>query len=131
MNTSRTIYPSTRRYMDENPAITFRMKKHEKERLVTMAREAGVSVSTLVRVGLLGLEKKFSEANNKARNEGYDKGFKEAKNAYRIWNFCNVCNNAIDIVPNSDAHKAIIDYLKKEKWGHPECHEKAADTQPS
>jgi len=79
----RKIYPSQRRYMENNPAITFRMEKEKKE---------------------------------------YNHGFQNAKRAYRIWNFCNGCGKAIDILPNSDAHTAIVDYLKKGRWGHPECH---------
>ncbi len=121
---ARKIYPSQKRYMDENPAITFRMKKEEKERIVDMAELAGTSVSDLVRVALLGLEEDFSEVYEKERIDGYNHGFRNAKRTYRIWIFCNVCEKVIDILPNSDAHKAIIDYLKREGWGHPECHKK-------
>jgi len=125
---ARKIFESQRRYMDENPAITFRMKREEKERIVKMAELAGKNVSELVRVGLLGLEEDFSEAYENARISGYNHGFQNAKKDYRIWNFCDVCGKAIDIQPNSDAHKAIIDYLKKGRWGHLECH-KIANTQ--
>ena len=118
----RKIYPSQRRYMENNPAITFRMEKEEKERIVEMAELAGKSISDLVRVALFGLEKDFSEVYEKARKGGYNHGFRNAKRAYRIWLFCNVCDEAIDILPNSDVHKAIIDYLKKGGWRHPECH---------
>lgn len=118
----RKIYPSQRRYMENNPAITFRMEKEEKERIVEMAQFAGKSISDLVRVALFDLEGNFSEAYEKARISGYNHGFQNAKRAYRIWIFCNVCGKAIDILPNSDTHKAIVDYLKKGRWGHPECH---------
>lgn len=118
----RKIYPSQRRYMEENPAISFRMKKAEKERIVEMAELAGKTISDLLRVALFDLEENFSETYKKAHIRGYNHGFQNAKRAYRIWNFCHVCGKAIDILPNSDAHKAIIDYLKKAGWGHPECH---------
>jgi predicted DNA-binding protein len=129
MNMARKIFPSQRRYMDENPAITFRMKREEKERIVQMAELAGKSVSELVRVALLGLEEDFSEAYEKVRNEGYKKGFMDAKKTYRLWNYCNICGGVIDLLPNSNEHKAIIDYLKKERWGHPKCHKKVDNTQ--
>ena len=112
---ARKIFPSQRRYMDENPAITFRMKGKEKERIVQMAKLAGKSVSELVRVALLGLEEDFSEVYEKVLSEGYENGFMDAKVAYRIWFYCNVCGGVIDLLPNSDVHKAIIDYLKKER----------------
>ena len=121
MNMARKIFPSQRRYMDENPAITFRMKREEKERIVQMAEMAGKSVSELVRVALLGLEEDFSEAYEKARSEGYKKGVMDAKVTYRIWFFCSVCGGVIDLLPHSNEHKAIIDYLKKERWVHQEC----------
>jgi len=129
MNMARKIFPSQRRYMDENPAITFRMKREEKERIVQMAELAGKNVSELVRVELLGLEEDFSEAYEKARSEGYKKGFMDAKKIYRLWLYCYVCGDVIDLLPNSDVHKAIIDYLKNERWGHPECLKKVANTQ--
>ena len=125
----RKIYPSQRRYMEQNPAITFRMKKEEKERIVEMAELAGKSISDLVWVALLGLEEDFSEVYEEARIDGYNHGFRNATRAYRIWYFCAVCGKAIEILPNSNAHKAIIDYLKREGWAHSECHKKVADTQ--
>ena len=121
---ARKIYPSQRRYINNNPAITFRMEKEEKERIVQMAELTGKSVSELVRVKQLGLEEDFSEAYEKIRN----KGFMKAKEAYRIWHYCYVCGGVIDILPNSNVHKVIIDYLKRERWGHPECF-KVANTQ--
>ena len=45
-------------------------------------------------------------------------------NKYRIWYYCNVCGDEITIYPNSDAHKALIEYMKEQGWGHTECHEK-------
>ena len=126
---ARKIFPSQRRYMSENPAITFRMKREEKERIVQMAELAGKNVSELVRVALLGLEDDFSEAYEKARSEGYKKGFMDAKNAYRLWFYCHVCADVIDLLPNSDIHKVIIDYLKNEGWAHPECLKKVDNTQ--
>ena len=118
----RKIYKSQKRYMDENPAITFRMKKEEKERIDAMSESSGRSISDLVRTSLLGLEQDFSEEYEKIRIDGYNHGYRNAKRKYRTWHFCNVCNNAIDILPNSDAHKAIIQFMKEGSWGHPQCH---------
>ena len=122
------IYPSQRRYMEKNPAITFRMDKEEKERIVDMAELAGKSISDLVRISLLDLEEDFSEAYEKACINGYNHGYRNATRVYRIWHFCNVCDEVIDILPNSDAHKAIIDFMEKGGWGHPECHKQLDET---
>ena len=60
--------------MEENPAITFRMKKEEKKRIEQMALRAEKSVSDLVRVALLDLEEDFSEVYEKTHSDGYDQG---------------------------------------------------------
>ena len=104
-------YPSQIKYEKNNPTITFRMKKHEKERIRLMVESSGKSISQLVRENLLQAEKNYSDA--------YEKG----KEQHRIWIFCNVCGKAIYILPNSNDHKAIIEYMKENRWGHPNCHE--------
>ena len=43
-------FPSQIKYEKNNPNITFRMKKHEKEKIGQMARKSGKSVSNLVRM---------------------------------------------------------------------------------
>jgi len=119
---ARKMYPSERRYREKNPIVNFRMKKEDKEKLDKMKELSGKSYADLVGVALLGLEKDFSKAYEKARNEGYKKGFADAKKTYRIWFYCDICGDDIEVEPNSDAHKAIIVYMEKERWGHSECH---------
>ena len=96
----RKLYPSQIRYLKENPTITFRMKKEEKERIKQMANKSGKSVSQLVRTALLDLEEKFSESYNNAYNKGV--------NDWAIWCFCWTCKKPIYIKPKSDDHNKII-----------------------
>ena len=114
-------FPSQIKYEKENPAITFRMKKEEKKKIIQFAEKSGKSVSELVREALLGLEKDFSEVYNETRIKNYNHGFQDAKRTYRIWNFCAICGEAIDILPNTNVHNIIIKYLKEKGWGHQEC----------
>ncbi|UCD13655.1 MAG: ribbon-helix-helix protein, CopG family [Thermoplasmatales archaeon] len=134
-------YPSQIRYEKKNPCITFRMKKEEKERIAQMAERSGKSVSELVRMELLGLEKDFTEGYNKASKEGYDKGVKvghdkgynaglrdgdakgydRAKGEYSIWIVCKTCGETCYIIRNSDIHMKIIDYLDSIGWEHEGC----------
>ncbi len=122
MNMARKIYPSQKRYTDRNPNINFHVKREDKERIDKMVELSGKKRSELLRVALFGLEKDFSKAYEKAHSEGYENGFADAKKTYRIWYQCNICDDNIELVPNSDAHKAMIDYMKNERWGHPKCH---------
>ena len=121
MNMAGKIYPSQRRYNERNPKMNFRMKKEEKEKLEKMMELSGKNLSDLVRTALLGLEKDFSKAYKKAHSEGYEKGFADAKKKYRICFHCARCADYITILPNSDAHRAIISYMEEKGWGHEEC----------
>ena len=102
----RKLYPSKIRYLNENPTITFRMKKEEKKRIQQMAKASGKSVSQLVRIALLNQEGNFSEAFDNAYNKGM--------NEWAIWCFCWKCKKSIHIKPNSDDHKKIIVRPKNE-----------------
>ncbi len=89
----RKLYPSQIRYEKNNPTITFRMKKQEKERIKQMAKKSGNSVSELVRIALLNLENNISEE--------YNNGYLKGKNDWAIWCYCWTCKKPIFIKPNS------------------------------
>ena len=99
----RKLYPSQIRYLKENPTITFRMKKEEKDRIKQMANKSGKSVSELVRIALLDLEEDFSVAFTNAYNKGMDD--------WAIWCYCSKCRKYVDIKPNSDNHNKIIEAM--------------------
>jgi len=113
------LYPSQIRYYDEHPTMTFRVKKEEKEILKLLVKRSGKSISQLVREALLGAEKSDSEPYEKGFNDGYNKGAFE----WKVFYYCNMCAEMIDIVPNSDSHEALIKYMEEHGWGHKECHE--------
>ena len=111
-NQIRRKYPSQIRYEENNPTITFRMKKNEKERIKSMAERSGKSISELVRISLLGLEKDFS----KAYNDSYTKGM----NDWAIWVFCYKCRQGFYIKPNSDSHQELL-RVTDGYMAHPQC----------
>jgi len=112
-------FPSQIRYDKNNPSITFRMKKHEKEKIEQMTKKSGKSISNLVRMGLLELEKDFSDTIK----DEEDKKYRETRDEWAIWFFCNKCKYSIYIKPNSERHKEIINYISKNKqhWTHENC----------
>jgi hypothetical protein len=113
------LYPSQIRYYDENPSLSFRMKKEERERIKLLAERSGKSISQLVREALLGTEKNDTELYEKGFNDGYNKGESE----WKVFFYCNVCGEPIYIVPTSDSHIALVDYMKEHGWRHKKCHE--------
>jgi len=72
----------------------------------------GVSFADFVKDSLGLLQFKMpdiKEIKETASGEGYN----QAEKDYQIWYYCAVCGKRIDINPNSDSHKAIIDYMKE------------------
>lgn len=45
---AQKVYPAQIKYRTNNPTVTLRLRKEEKERLEKMAKEQGVSISYLV-----------------------------------------------------------------------------------
>jgi len=114
--------PSRIRYEQSHPTVSCRLSKDTyallKQRLEDLG---GVSFADFVKDSLGLLELKMpdtEEIEEGARAEGYE----EAKKDYRIWYLCNVCGEQIDVEPNDTSHKAIIGYMRKDRWGHQSCH---------
>jgi len=82
----------------------------------------GISFAAFVKNSLGLLELKIpdiEEIKEEAEGQGYVLGMEE----WQIWYFCDVCHERIDILPNGDEHRAIIDYMRKAGWGHIDCHD--------
>ena len=89
-----------------------------KQRLEDLGR---VSFADFVKDSLELLQLKIPDIEkikDEARGEGYD----EAEKEFQIWYYCAVCRERIDMMPDSDSHKAMIGYMKEHGWGHPSCH---------
>lgn len=107
--------PSYYRYQKENPSISIRLTKDLREALDKVRGE--LSYADVVR---RILRKDFKEFYERAFNEGYGKAFKD----YAIWYYCAICGEPIYVMPNSNSHKAIMEYMREHGWGHSTCHEK-------
>ena len=115
-NQKRKKYPSQIRYEENNPTISFRMKKHEKEKIRKMAEKSKMSISKLVRIALLEREEDFI----KSYDQFYKKGYDEAFNDWAIWCYCYNCLKPIYINPDSEDHEKIIDQMKG-RLKHDQC----------
>jgi len=115
-------YPSQIRYEKAHPTVSFRLQKDEKARIKQLALEAGKSFPQYIKDILVEAEN-HSDAYRKGLIEGYDKG----RNDFQIWYFCKICEKRINIKPNSDSHKAVIEHMKEVGWGHSECYHPAKE----
>jgi len=113
----RRYPPAYYRYREKHPSISVRLTKELKELLDSY--RGGLSYAKAIRK-LLTESADLMKERIKAREEGYNAGRSE----YRIWYYCNVCGEEITIYPNSNSHKAVINYLREHGWGHIECHKK-------
>ena len=114
--------PARIRYEQSHPTMSCRLDKDThallKQRLEDLG---GVSFADFVKdsLGLLQLKiPATEEIRERARDEGYNK----AKEECQIWYYCAVCGKRIDMEPNTDAHKAMIGYMKQNGWRHESCH---------
>jgi flagellar biosynthesis/type III secretory pathway protein FliH len=122
----RKRYPSQIRYENENPTITFRVKLKEQEKIQNMAHHSRKSVSELVRIALLNLEKNFTYAYESHYNigkeegikigtkQGHTEGYTKGMNEWAIWVPCWKCNYRykLYIKPNSTDHQKVIDEMR-------------------
>lgn len=111
--------PSYYRYQREHPTISIRLTKDLKEMLDRVRGE--MSYSDIIRKILRG---DFREIHERAYGLGYDDGYNDAFREFAIWYYCVVCGKPIYVKANSNAHNAIIEYMREHGWGHVECHEK-------
>jgi hypothetical protein len=65
----------------------------------------------------------LNEGRGTIRTSGYNAGYEAGKNAHQTWYYCGVCGGRIWFEPNSDSHKAAIQFMKDGGWGHGKCHE--------
>lgn len=132
----RKKFPSQIKYEQNNPTITIRLKKYEKEKIEGMAKKAGMSISRLVKISLLNLEEKdFSVAIQKAKEEGIQEGknigyqqglsegYKKGSYDWSIGCYCWKCGKWFAIKPNSKDHNYIVDEMKG-RATCPECQKK-------
>ena len=116
--------PSRLRYEQSHPTMSCRLDKDTHTLLKQRLEDLGdISFAAFVKnsLGLLELPiPDIEEIKEEAEGEGYW----EAVEEWRIWYYCDVCHERIDIEPNSNAHRAIIDYMKEAEWGHKAYHNK-------
>ena len=132
----RKRFDSQIRYEEKNPLISFRLKKVEKNKIKLMAYRSDKSVSELVRIALLKLEKDFTPTYEKISNQeyksgfdlgqdqgykkGWDEGYNKGMDKWAIWGYCSICGKSVYIMPNSEDHKSMITRMNTYLI-HPDC----------
>jgi hypothetical protein len=63
----------------------------------------------------------MNAARGTIRTSGFNEGYAAGMKDYRLWYYCSVCGEGIWLEPNTDSHKAIIQYMKEHGWHHGKC----------
>lgn len=101
--------PSRIRYEERNPVISIRLDQDTAKKLRELGAKVGKSLGTLIKENL----------EVQQRNE--EKIYNQAVKDYQIWYFCSKCGGRINISPNGQSHKAVIEYMKEKGWSHQSC----------
>ena len=94
-----------------------------------MAETTGKTISQIVdellQKGCIDLEQTYNEGYDFGFEEGEQFGRKDGKAEWGIKIPCDTCGiDDLYLIPNSDWHKLINEYVKKNRWGHVDCHKK-------
>ena len=116
--------PSRIRYEKSHPTVSCRLDEETYDLLKQRLEElGGVSVADFVKDALGHLQLKMPDLEDieDMKEEERDSGYAEARELFQIWCYCSVCGKKIDVEPNSNAHKAMIGYMKEHGWAHASC----------
>ena len=120
-------YPSQEKYDRANPTITVRLKKDTKDLLDKC--KGDLSQREMIRKLIVDNKDALQAAYDAGHDDGFIVGVAIARKEHEIAYCCNVCKKEIGIEPFSEEHKAVVNYLFTEGWGHNECHEKTEGEQ--
>jgi cytochrome c551/c552 len=121
--------PSRDRYEKNHPTVSARIPKDKRAKLLSVLQRLGLSLTNLLINIADELEIKLKSLDE-ARQEGYQKGYEEAKKTFAVTYACGICHKPIAI-RSPNAKEAAAKYMVEHRWGHQECHERKRQTQSS
>jgi predicted DNA-binding protein len=107
--------PSRVRYEKTHPVVSARLGMDDYKRLREILETEGKSFAQFLREIINKAKVKYSKA--------YQLGYNIGKGEWQIWYHCSICGERINVTPNGESHKALMEYLEGEGWGHASCHE--------
>jgi flagellar biosynthesis/type III secretory pathway protein FliH len=123
-NSRRKVPPSRVKYEKNNPVISFRVPIDIFNRIQHVKKVGENSFANVFMAGLGKMEargKKLEGARSEGYNQGYQKGYADAKLKYRITCNCDICGQEIEVIQPS-IKQSVRQYLKG--WAHQECLER-------
>lgn len=129
----KRLPPSRMKYAEENPTIGIHVTREERERLRTLSRQSGNSVTQTVKQ-MLGLAEKdvapirensfregFAEGEKTGVAKGRKLGFAEATAIYRVIYSCSDCGGPIELQTGEADAKEAAASLTRSGWVCENC----------
>ena len=111
----------------KTPVFSIRMPQEFHDEFQTLAEELGMSRREFMAVALKKQKINYKRAHNQGYNKGYNIGHKavyeKGKQDWGVQFPCKICDELAYIQPNSDCHRAVIEFLRERVWVHEECNE--------
>ena len=111
--------PSRIRYEKKYPVWSVRMPKEWIREVELTLKDTGQSRREFMEIALEKQAANFERFINKWFKAGVAKG----KEDWSIQFPCKICGELVYILPNSECHQAVIEFLKERGWVHRECYE--------
>ena len=121
--TKKKRTPSRIRYEQTHPTVSSRVSREFYDTLQAAKEAEGLSNTDILKVGLGLVEVKVSkekEARSRGYEEGFDEGYEEADNLYKVTYPCRRCGKTLEVT-SANAKKAIKTYMLEHGWGHTNC----------
>jgi len=116
MRSKKHFPPSRLRYERGNPVVSIRVTREVYGRLKELKERSGKSVGDVLREAI-GVQ---ARSTGIAQRRGYQSGWREAEELYRVDYRCSRCGGSLTI--NSDQEKqAILGYMRVHGWAHYSC----------
>jgi hypothetical protein len=116
------VPPSKERYYQAHPVISFRASREDYEALKKVLETSGKSIGQFFREALGTAQRDTRIAYKKGREIGRKKGFRKAKNLYRVHTFCPICGEQIPVRGEELTEKAgETIWNSVPMWCHRKC----------
>ncbi len=115
--------PSRKKYDQDNPVVSFRVKRKDKDRFTAIREKLGMSHGDVYNAGLGVIEVKVGaedEIRQKAYDEGEESGINRAAAVYMVTYPCSKCGKMME-VGSEEEKKAIRKFIVENGWHHGDC----------
>jgi hypothetical protein len=100
------------RWLKSHRRVTSYLSKEEYEFIKRIAESKGLGIKDL----FLEVLKDLIDFKNEVE-KSYWEGYYRAREDYCIWYYCDACGRRIVIYPDSEEHKDIMEYMRR-NWVH-------------